>query len=500
MEKNGYNLYMRSRAAYIFMQQLISGGRRLPEEKSQEKIGLRLVLSIAAAGIMSFCGVVIETAMNITFPALMNEFGIGTSTVQWITSGYLLMLAVIMPTSSWLSRRFTLRRLFTVSALTFIAGVVICLTAPNFILLLAGRLLQGIGTGIALPLMYNIVFTQVPENRRGMMTGVASLIPASAPAVGPSVGGLIVETLGWRMIFAVLLPILIAALILGVTCIRNNPVADEDEAEPFDFAGWIILSAGFTCLMIMLGNLGSQSFASPGVAGNLAAFLIFIAAFLRYESNAEKKNGRPPLIHLDIFRSHRFCFALTAFILMQFIVLGIGFIIPNYAQIALGENALVAGCILLPGCIVGAVMAPFAGRTLDRFGAARPLMTGAVCILASTALFMIFGTSSGRVDVLTAIYVLFAFGQSLSVGNGLTNGISALPAERSADGNAVFNTLQQLFGALGTSVCSVIVARRQAEEGLVKGMISGASSGFTLLLILGIVLTCAMAASVRRQR
>jgi DHA2 family lincomycin resistance protein-like MFS transporter len=470
----------------------------MTQEKNQEKIGTRLVLSIAAAGIMSFCGVVIETAMNITFPALMKEFGIGTSTVQWITSGYLLMLAIIMPTSSWLSRRFTLRKLFTASALMFIAGVVICLVAPNFLLLLAGRLLQGIGTGVALPLMYNIVFTQVPESHRGMMTGVASLIPASAPAVGPSVGGLIVETLGWRMIFAVLLPILIAALVLGVSCIRNNPVAEKDEAEPFDFPGWLILSAGFTCLMIMLGNLGDQGFASPGVAGMLAAFLIFIAVFVRYESVIEKKSGRPPLIHLDIFRSHRFCFALTAFVLMQFTVLGIGFIIPNYAQIALGKSALVAGCILLPGCILGAVMAPFAGRMLDRFGAAKPLMTGATCIFASAALFMIFGTSSGQVKVLTAIYVVFTFGQSLSVGNGLTNGINALPAERSADGNAVFNTLQQLFGALGTSVCSVIVARRQAEEGLVKGIISGASDGFTLLFFLSIVLLLAMAASVRR--
>lgn len=472
----------------------------MTKEQNQNKIGLRLVLSIAAAGIMSFCGVVIETAMNITFPTLMKEFGIDTSTVQWITSGYLLMLAIIMPTSSWLSRRFTLRKLFSVSALTFIAGVIMCLTAPNFILLMTGRLFQGIGTGIALPLMYNIVFTQVPENRRGMMTGIASLIPASAPAVGPSVGGLIVETLGWRMIFAVLLPILAVALVLGITCIRNNPIADKKAAEPFDFKGWLILSAGFTCLMVMLGNLGSQGFASPVVAGELAAFLLLMAAYIHYENTVEKKSGRPPLIHLDIFHSHRFCFALTAFVLMQFTVLGIGFIIPNYAQIALGKSALIAGCILLPGCIVGALMAPFAGRMLDRFGAAKPLMTGAACILTSTALFMIFGTSSGQIKVLTTIYVLFAFGQSLSVGNGLTNGISALPPERSADGNAVFNTLQQLFGALGTSVCSVIVARRQAEEGLVKGIISGASAGFTLLFILCIVLMFAMFMSVRSTR
>ena len=178
-------------------------------ESFEKKIDAKLVLSILAAGIMSFSGVVVETAMNVTFPTLMKEFGIGTSTVQWITTGYLLILAVIIPASSYLKKRFTTKALFVTAISLFIVGTVMAAVTPVFSLLLVGRLIQGVGTGIALPLMFNIVLEQVPEDKLGFMMGLASLITAMAPAVGPSIGGLIVSNFGWRMIFVALLPLLI---------------------------------------------------------------------------------------------------------------------------------------------------------------------------------------------------------------------------------------------------------------------------------------------------
>ena len=149
----------------------------------EKKIDAKLVLSILAAGIMSFSGVVVETAMNVTFPTLMKEFGIGTSMVQWITTGYLLILAVIIPASSYLKKRFTTKALFVTAISLFIVGTVMAAVTPVFSLLLVGRLIQGVGTGIALPLMFNIVLEQVPEDKLGFMMGLASLITAMAPAV-----------------------------------------------------------------------------------------------------------------------------------------------------------------------------------------------------------------------------------------------------------------------------------------------------------------------------
>ena len=190
-------------------------------ESFEKKIDAKLVLSILAAGIMSFSGVVVETAMNVTFPTLMKEFGIGTSTVQWITTGYLLILAVIIPASSYLKKRFTTKALFVTAISLFIVGTVMAAVTPVFSLLLVGRLIQGVGTGIALPLMFNIVLEQVPEDKLGFMMGLASLITAMAPAVGPSIGGLIVSNFGWRMIFVALLPLLSLSLLFGVSSIRQ---------------------------------------------------------------------------------------------------------------------------------------------------------------------------------------------------------------------------------------------------------------------------------------
>ena len=163
----------------------------------QRRLDARLVLSVVAIGVMSFAGVVVETAMNIAFPALMTEFGVSTARVQWITTGYLLVLAAIMPISSLLNRRFRTRSLFLAAMALFVAGTVLCAAAPRFDLLIGGRLIQGVGTGIALPLMFNVVLKQAPLDRLGTMMGVATLITAIAPAVGPSLGGYLIGALGW---------------------------------------------------------------------------------------------------------------------------------------------------------------------------------------------------------------------------------------------------------------------------------------------------------------
>ena len=143
----------------------------------------RLVTSVVACGIMSFSGVVVETSMNVTFPTLMAEFSVGTSTVQWITTGYLLVLSLMIPLSSFFKRTFKLKSLFIFSACTFLAGTLLSALAPSFAVLLGGRLIQGVGTGIALPLMFNIILDQAPQSLLGTMMGVGNLITAIAPAI-----------------------------------------------------------------------------------------------------------------------------------------------------------------------------------------------------------------------------------------------------------------------------------------------------------------------------
>ena len=188
----------------------------------ERRLDAKLILSIIATGIMSFSGVCVETAMNVTFPTLMTEFGVNTATVQWLTTAYLLVLAAVVPTSGYLSRRFPTKGVFCFAMAFYIAGIVCGMTAQVFPMLLLGRVLEGIGTGVALPLMFNIITEQAPERNLGFMMGVGSLVTAVAPAVGPSAGGWLTENFGWRAIFAALLPVLLVAFVLGVTSIRQS--------------------------------------------------------------------------------------------------------------------------------------------------------------------------------------------------------------------------------------------------------------------------------------
>lgn len=162
------------------------------------KIPPKVIAAIVATGLMSFCGVIVETAMNISFPKLMTEFNVTTNVVQWMTSIYLLVIAIIVPLSAPLKMGFPTKKIFITANLLFIVGVSIDICAPDFPLLLLGCAIQGVGTGIALPLMFNIIMEQVPSQKIGMMMGFGNLITGIAPAVGPTFGGIIVSSLGWR--------------------------------------------------------------------------------------------------------------------------------------------------------------------------------------------------------------------------------------------------------------------------------------------------------------
>lgn len=445
-------------------------------------IDAKLVLSIVATGIMSFAGVLIETAMNVTFPALMDEFAIGSSTVQWVTSGYLLVLAVIIPASSFLKRRFTGKRLFVAALCFFLVGTALCALAPSFAGLLVGRLIQGVGTGLALPLMFNIVLEQIPADKLGLMMGVASLITAIAPAAGPSLGGFIVNAYGWRMIFIVLIPVLLTAFIMGLGSIRQ---VRPTEKISFDYKGYGLLVVAFTCFIGAAG-LGWLNLTAAGLL-----VVSFGAAVVFYRRSL----GLPsPLLRVRIFQQSSFVLSLAIIFLIQFIVLALGYLIPNYAQLVSGENAFTAGCLLLPGCLVGALLAPVGGRVLDRFGPGRPILLGQAFIVASTGLFALLSRNLTAFSF-TLIYLGFTIGQGFSVGNSITNGLRSLPDELSTDGNAAVNTFQQLAGALGTSVAAVIVGAAQTGQpgDIAQASMAGSRQAFTLLFCLAILaMLCAL--------
>ncbi len=444
------------------------------------KISKKVIGAIVAAGIMSFCGVVVETAMNITFPTLMAEFHVTTATVQWMTTIYLLVVAIIVPLSAILKRRFKTKSLFVVANLLFILGVVLDAFAPSFSMLLIGRMIQGVGTGIALPLMFNIILEQVPLPKIGMMMGIGTLITAVAPAVGPTFGGVVVSTIGWRYIFIFLLPILVISLIIGLVSIQQK---SELRKTSFDFISllWIMLT--FIGLIIGFSNMGNGHFLSQAVLVPIILGLIGLVLLVHRSLNI-----KTPIINLAVLKNGKFAGHVLSFFALQLISLGLSFILPNYIQLVNGTPASIAGLIVLPGAILGAIFAPFGGRILDTIGPKKPLMTGSMLGLLALILFVIFGLHLNNV-MIGAFYLIFMACVGLSFGNIMTNGLKYLPKQVKSDGNAILTTLQQFAGATGTSLVAAIIAQGQAKVGVSKavGTAQGSEHAFIFLLVLGLI-------------
>ncbi len=459
----------------------------------ERRLDAKLIMSIVATGIMSFSGVCVETAMNVTFPTLMNEFGVNTATVQWLTTAYLLVLAAVIPTSSYLNRRFRTKQVFCFAMVFYIAGIVCGMTAQVFPMLLVGRVLEGIGTGVALPLMFNIITEQAPQKNLGFMMGVGSLVSAVAPAVGPSVGGWLSETFSWRAIFAALLPLLIVAFVLGMFAIRQSHETTDDH---FDIPGWLALAASFACLVFAIDEGANVGWTSPLIIGLFVAFVLLLALFIHRERSCEH-----PLIHLEIFGARGYILGLGTIICMQFTVLGLSFLLPNYAQLVVGAGQTAAGSVLLYGCAVGAIMTPISGQMYDRLGSRIPILSGLACAFAAVLVFRLF-SGSMAIIAMAGIYVLYAFGQGLMYGNNMTCALSFLPAGIKADGNAMFTTLQQLSGAVGTSVAAAIVnAAQTGSSDMVISTTAGTQNAFTVLLVAMILaLICAFFETRRAER
>ena len=459
-----------------------------------KKVDLKLILAVVAAGLLSFCGIIVETAMNVTFPILMKQFDINTATVQWMTTAYLLVVAIMVPISAFLKRRFRTKALFVTANLLFITGLVIDAFTTKFGVLVLGRVVQGLGTGIALPLMFNIILDWGPEEQLGTLMGIGTLITAIGPALGPTFGGLVVSSLGIRWIFILLLPLLVISLLLGLYAIRQTAAPQR---VSFDVVAWVMIMlifVGFTLTFSNLQNVGQH----PGLV--LGYLVVGVAGLIGFTLRTSRSKN--PLINLELFRIRSFDWHLGGFFLVQMTALGMAFVLPNYMQLVNGQTALVAGMVLLPGAAIGAICAPLGGRILDRFGAAKPILTGAVVL--AVAVIGLAGLGMRLTPaVILGIYIVAMLGIGLTMGNTMTSGLNQVQGGAHADGNAVFNTLQQFAGAIGTSIVSTIITLIQNQStGTMAHRIARGSRvalGFLVILVALNVVALTMAMRTRKR-
>lgn len=443
----------------------------------------RLFGAIIAAGTLSFSGVLIETAMNVTFPSLMQEFGVTTSGIQWVTTIYLLMISVIVPVSSYLNQNFSIRSLFITANLFFLSGVLINCFSPVFSLLLLGRLLQGVGTGIGLPLMFHIILTKAPIEKRGLMMGIGTMTTSIAPAIGPTYGGLLSVLLNWRYIFILLIPLIIFSLALGLYSIPNE---GSKEKQPLHFHCVFLLAATFTFLIMALSAGSGAVFATFLTLGIVSALL-----FLR-------SNRKAPLLQISVLKNRRFSALLFCLLIYQALLLGLSFALPNYLQISAGFSSSAAGFLMFPGALEAAILAPLSGRLLDKAGANKPILSGLLMAGAGIVLLMAL-LHSNSLALLIGAHLILMTGIGISYSNLMTCSLSVLPPSQISDGNAFVNTFQQFISAASVALVAAVFSFSQKKYGFTPGTASAAWNVLLIFFFLLVVSTVVAFLTLRKK-
>lgn len=434
------------------------------QQIQDDRISKRLIGSIVAVGSLAFIGILTETVMTVLFPQLMVELQVDTATVQWITTIYLLVVAATMPMSSFIKRRFPLKHIFVVAVVLAVCGSFIMIVGHSFAVILVARVIQGIGSGVATPLMINIILEQAPRSKVGRLMGVGSLVITVAPAIGPTVGGAVASVLPWRAIFMMVIPVvLLVSLPLGLYCIEQRRPVEQARINPLQV---VAVVAGLCGLVLALNQGGvamSQAVSGMEYASSLTvavvSALVGIGSLVFFGWSSSRVFS--PLIRLGWMRDRVVLLHLLPYTILPMVGIGFGYVITNVAQMALGTSAFVAGALVLPGALVGAFFAPVGGMLYDRFGATRPILA-ALGVAVIGPVLLLVNAMHLTPWTLSGFYFIFGVCYSLGFSNVMTSGLSELPPEFMPDGNAVFNTMLQFGGAAGTALFSTMIAVAQA--------------------------------------
>ena len=400
-------------------------------------------LLVAVLLIGTFCTVLNQTLLATAFPTLMKEFDISASTVQWLTTGFLLVNGIMIPVSAWLINSFSSKKLYLSAMGTFLIGTIICFIAQNFPVLLAGRLIQAVGVGLSMPLLQNIMLTIFPPEKRGSAMGMAGIVIGLAPALGPTLSGWIIDHYSWRDLFGMVIPIVILVLVLAVFFMKS---VIELTHPKIDAISAILSTIGFGSLLYGFSSVGDKGWLSKEVLGFLIVGIIFIFLFSKRQLNIEH-----PFLELRVFKSKIFTIAAVLAGVTNMAMIGAEMVLPLYIQNIRGESAFHSGLMLLPGALVMGLMMPITGAIFDKHGARKLAITG-MFILTSATLPFAFLTSKTSVIVIVVLYAIRMFGISMVMMPVTTSGMNALPAQLISHGTAVNNTFRQVASSIGTAI------------------------------------------------
>ncbi|WP_249670475.1 MDR family MFS transporter [Bacillus altitudinis] len=434
----------------------------------------------------AFVAILNQTLLIPAIPHIMEEFNIDVSKGQWLTTAFMLTNGILIPITAFLIEKFSSRSLVLTALSIFTAGTILASFATNFPVLLAARIVQAAGAGILMPLMQTIFLTIFPKEKRGQAMGMVGLVISFAPALGPTLGGWIVDSFSWKFLFYIVLPIGIIDLILAFFLMKN---VTQQRDTRIDVLSVILSSFGFGGLLYGFSSVGTYGWTSATVLISLIVGAVSLFFFILRQSNLKR-----PMLEFGVFKFA--IFSLTTFLGMLVFALLIGTetILPLYTQNVRGLSALDTGLILLPGALFMGFLSPIIGRIFDKVGG-KGLALGGFTILAVTSLPFMMLSLDSSITLITVAYTLRLIGVGMILMPLTTAGINSLPPHLIPHGTAMNNTMRQMGGSIGTAVLVSIMSSSAANAALsdpMKSAVHGMNTSFIVsgaIAVIGLVLS-----------
>jgi DHA2 family lincomycin resistance protein-like MFS transporter len=427
-----------------------------------------------------------EMMLGVALPTLISDLDITPTTGQWLTTGYLLTLAVLIPATGFVMRRFHTRTIFLGSMTIFLIGTAIAVIAPGFGVLFAGRIIQAVGTAVFVPLLITTTMRLVPVSRRGRMMALVTAVPAIAPAIGPAVSGLVLSQLSWRWLFILMLPIIVVTLVLGAAKLKNVTVP---ERVNLDVLSLLLSVVGFGGLVFGLASIGESVSGHAPVDPYIPILigLIGVGAFVHRQIRLQR-NG-DAFLDMRIFNTRSYVLPTIVMVFVAMNGFGVVLVLPLILTAVLGLDTLQMGLFLFPGGAMIAIVSALGGRIYDKVGP-KPLAIPGSIIWAAAIWFLTTIDENTSVWLALCTYLVITGTQALMWAPMTTSALGSLPTKLYAHGTAAFSTVQQLAGAAGGAILisAFTIGANATQTGalnLTQSLDAG-QAAFTVAAILGL--------------
>lgn len=436
----------------------------------------------------SFITILNQTLVTPALPSIMAEMGVDAATGQWLTSGFTLMNAIMIPITAYLQDRYSIKGLFLFSMGLFAVGTLMCAWGPNFGVLLGGRLVQAMGAGILMPMSMTVLLITFPIERRGSAMGIFGLVIAFAPAIGPTVSGIMVDVASWHIMFYVVTGLAVLVIILGAFLIDAGMREGEAKAT-LDPLSVVLSTLGFGGLLYGFSAIGSTGLDVVTIAITIVGAVCVVWFFIR------QNKLEVPMLRVRILLNRNFLVATIICMLVQASLLVAPVLMPIYVQNLLGFPATVSGLVIMPGAILMGIMNPIAGKIFDRYGPRAMGIIGMALLCLTTLMFGLVRLDTNIV-FLTVVFAIRMFSMALVNMPITTWGMNSLDTKLMNHGTSINNTLRMVAGSLGTALVVSVYTIVGGIAGPIYGELQGNMYAFnvsfmvcTALVLVGLVLT-----------